>query len=234
MSFGSDLLSLAPSAVVSGAGSLFGSALGQIGSAIAAKRQYKYNTKLMQQQHAYELENMSELERIQRGLALDSSLLRRQSLEKAGYNAADPEGTGTTAPSMSAPSTSASGSISWNPRYRISDPSLQTLNETRNMHVHAHAHKCARTRTRTFYTSIYRSHSQTSFMDRVWRQAFVRLTSRTDIYIGKPLTALAANEPNEGCQLRAVIKIRDTKPVAIFVSSLLKSRLLMIVPITDL
>lgn len=112
MSFGSDLLSLAPSAVVSGAGSLFGSALGQIGSAIGAKRQYKYNTKLMQQQHAYELENMSELERIQRGLAVDSSLLRRQALEKAGYNAADPEGTGTVAPSMTGASTSASGGFS--------------------------------------------------------------------------------------------------------------------------
>lgn len=112
MSFGSDLLSLAPSAVVSGAGSVLGSALGQIGSVIAAKRQYKYNTKLMQQQHAYELENMSELERIQRGLAVDSSLMRREALEKAGYNAADPEATGTVAPSMSGASTSASGGFS--------------------------------------------------------------------------------------------------------------------------
>ena len=55
---------------------------------------------------------MSELERIQRGLAVDSSLLRCQALEKAGYNVADPEGTGTVAPSMSAPSTSATGGFS--------------------------------------------------------------------------------------------------------------------------
>ena len=112
MSFGSDLLSLAPSAVVGAGSNLLGSILGSVAAGRQAKKQYKYSQALMQQQHAYELENMSELERIQRGLALDSSLLRRQSLEKAGYNVADPEGTGTQAPSMSAPSTSASGSFS--------------------------------------------------------------------------------------------------------------------------
>lgn len=112
MSFGSDLLNLLPSATVGAGTSLIGSALGLLTAGRQAKKQYQFNTKLMQQQHGYELENMSELERIQRGLALDSALLRRQSLAKAGYNVADPEGTGTVAPSMSAPSTSASGGFS--------------------------------------------------------------------------------------------------------------------------
>ena len=109
MSYGSDLLNLAPSATVQAGGSLLGSVLGAITAGRQAKKQFKYNQALMQQQHQYELENMSELERIHRGLALDSSLLRREALERAGYNAADPEGTGTVVPSTSGASTSASG-----------------------------------------------------------------------------------------------------------------------------
>ena len=112
MSYGSDLLNLAPSATVQAGGSILGSVIGSITAGRQAKKQYQYNQALMQQQHQYELENMSELERIQRGLAVDSSLLRRQALEKAGYNAADPEGTGTVAPTMSGASTSASGGFS--------------------------------------------------------------------------------------------------------------------------
>lgn len=112
MSYGSDLLNLAPSATVQAGGSILGSVIGAITAGKQAKKQYKYNQALMQQQHQYELENMSELERIQRGLAVDSSLLRRQALEKAGYNVADPEGIGTVAPSMSGASTSASGGFS--------------------------------------------------------------------------------------------------------------------------
>ena len=112
MSYGSDLLNLAPSATVQAGGSILGSVIGAITAGRQAKKQYKYNQALMQQQHQYELENMSELERIQRGIAVDSSLLRRQALEKAGYNAADPEGTGTIAPTMSGASTSASGGFS--------------------------------------------------------------------------------------------------------------------------
>lgn len=112
MSYGSDLLNLAPSATVQAGETILGSLIGSITAGRQAKKQYQYNQALMQQQHQYELENMSELERIQRGLAVDSSLLRRQALEKAGYNAADPEGTGTVAPTMSGASTSASGGFS--------------------------------------------------------------------------------------------------------------------------
>lgn len=74
MSFGQDLLKLAPSAAVGVGSDLIGSMIGSITQRRQAKKQFQYNQKLMEQQHAYELENMSELEKIQRQLALDSPL----------------------------------------------------------------------------------------------------------------------------------------------------------------
>lgn len=112
MSFGSDLMAGLPGAALGTASSAVGSLIGSISANRQAKKQFKYNSLLMAKQHDYELENMRQQELIQRALAKDAASLRRQSLEKAGYNAADPEGTGTVAPSVSAPSTSASGGFS--------------------------------------------------------------------------------------------------------------------------
>ena len=112
MSFGSDLMAELPGAVLGTASSGVGSIIGAISANRQAKKQFKYNSLLMAKQHDYELENMRQQELIQRALAKDAASLRRQSLEKAGYNAADPEGTGTVAPSVSSPSTSASGGFS--------------------------------------------------------------------------------------------------------------------------
>lgn len=81
-------------------------------SKMKAKQQWKYQKKAMDLQHQYELENLAAQEESQRSLAKDASSLRKLSLQKAGYSTADPEGTGTVAPTVSGPSTSASGSFS--------------------------------------------------------------------------------------------------------------------------
>lgn len=112
MSFGSDLMAGLPESVLGTASTAAGSLIGAISANRQAKKQFKYNSLLMAKQHDYELENMRQQELIQRALAMDAVSLRRQSLEKAGYNAADPEGTGTVAPTVSSPSTSVSGGFS--------------------------------------------------------------------------------------------------------------------------
>ena len=111
MSFGQDLLKLAPSAAVGVGSDLIGSMIGAITQRRQAKKQFQYNQKLMEQQHAYELENMSELEKIQRQLALDSPLLKKRGLQQAGYSTADPDNQGAQIGAVS-PSTSASAGFS--------------------------------------------------------------------------------------------------------------------------
>lgn len=81
-------------------------------SSLKAKQQYNFQKNLLAKQHDYELENLAAQDKYQRALAEDASLLRKSSLMQAGYSTADPEGTGTVAPSVSSPSTSASGSFS--------------------------------------------------------------------------------------------------------------------------
>jgi len=98
--------------------SLVSGAIGQGFSALSAARDWKYAKKLMARQHAYELENLAAQDKFQRQLAVDASSLRKRSLQNAGYSTADPEGTGTVAPTVSAPSSSASGmSISQTPTF---------------------------------------------------------------------------------------------------------------------
>lgn len=98
--------------------SLVSGAIGQGFSALSAARDWKYAKKLMAKQHAYELENLAAQDKYQRQLAVDASSLRKRSLQNAGYSTADPEGTGTVAPTVSAPSSSASGmSISQTPTF---------------------------------------------------------------------------------------------------------------------
>ena len=82
------------------------------------KREMNAQKKLMGLQHQYELENLAKQDAYQRALAIDASSLRKQSLQNAGYSTADPEGTGTVAPTVSTPSTSASaGAPSAQPGY---------------------------------------------------------------------------------------------------------------------
>lgn len=91
--------------------SLLSSAVGHAANVSNSKRQYDYEKKLMEQQHAYELENMSKQDQYQRNLAKDTMSLRKQALQQAGYSTADPEQAGTIAPTVSGPSTSVSGSV---------------------------------------------------------------------------------------------------------------------------
>lgn len=91
-----------------GAGSsLFDFGLGQLGSALSAKRQWKYSQKQMNLAHEMEKKNLALQDKYQRQLAEDAASLRKSSLVKAGYSVADPEGTGTVNPTVSGPSTSA-------------------------------------------------------------------------------------------------------------------------------
>lgn len=76
----------------------------------AQKRQYKYQKKLMEQSHQYELENLAQQDAYQRGLVTDAASMTKTGLENAGYSTADPNGTGVSPASVSAPSTSATGS----------------------------------------------------------------------------------------------------------------------------
>lgn len=85
---------------------------GQMASAIDSKRSWKYTKKALELQHQYEQENLQSMSEYQKQLALEASSLRKESLKRAGYSTADPEGTGTVAPTVSMPSSSASGGIS--------------------------------------------------------------------------------------------------------------------------
>lgn len=77
---------------------------------IAQRRQYKNQKKLMKMAHEYELENLAEQDKYQRGLVRDAASMTKTGLENAGYSTADPNGTGVSPVSVSAPSTSATGS----------------------------------------------------------------------------------------------------------------------------
>jgi len=115
---GFDPSSLLNNTAQGAATSLVSGAIGQGFSALSAARDWKYAKKLMARQHAYELENLAAQDKYQRQLAVDASSLRKRSLQNAGYSTADPEGTGTVAPTVSAPSSSASGmSISQTPTF---------------------------------------------------------------------------------------------------------------------
>ena len=118
-SFGEDFMNGMGAAALGAASNVLSGAMGQSFSALGAKKQWKYQQKQMEKLHEYEKENLSLMDQFQRNLARDSVSLRRQALEQAGYNVADPEGTGTTAPNISMPSSSATGSFSMPDAYKL-------------------------------------------------------------------------------------------------------------------
>lgn len=71
-----------------------------------------FNLGLMKRENRYQKEMMKLQDQYQRKMMLDNMSLVKQSLMRAGYSTADPSGTGTSAPTVSAPSSSASGQVS--------------------------------------------------------------------------------------------------------------------------
>lgn len=85
---------------IGGASGLLGSVVTSITGAVTGKKAQK-------RAHKYEQENMALQDQYQRAMVTDSPSLLKQGLQNAGYSTADPEGTGTTAPNVSMPGTSA-------------------------------------------------------------------------------------------------------------------------------
>lgn len=102
----------------SAAGSAASGLLGQLFAGMNARRSFMYGNLAMDKQNKLERKNMREAYQLQKQMALDASSLRKRSLQNAGYSTADPEGTGTTVPNVSPPSTSASlGSVDQSPSF---------------------------------------------------------------------------------------------------------------------
>lgn len=96
--------------ILTGGVTLITGGINSLYQGIAQRRQYKNQKKLMKMAHEYELENLAKQDEYQRGLVTDAAKMTKTGLENAGYSTADPNGTGVSPASVSAPSTSATGS----------------------------------------------------------------------------------------------------------------------------
>lgn len=82
-------------------------AQGVIGSGI----QSLFNLGLMRREHKYQKKMLALQDQYQRKMIQDQPGLIKAGLMQAGYSTADPAGTGTTAPTVSAPGSAASGQV---------------------------------------------------------------------------------------------------------------------------